>query len=203
MNIAIIGATGTFGTALTKSLLQDTDYHLTLISRHAKHIYQNSDRVTAVNADAANAEQLKTALQGAEIVYCAVSGEQLPAVAENLVKIMPELHISRLLFMGAVGIYNEIPTEMDGEDNLDNEPEQIPNRRAADIVEASGLNYTVLRPGYLRNGSSDDYVLTVKGEPAKGYISTIASVVAFAEKLMEDETLYSRESVSITKDMES
>lgn len=203
MKIAILGATGTFGSALTNGLLRDTDCHLKLISRHAESVYQNSDRVTAINADAADAEQLKNALRGAAVVYCAVSGEQLPSVAENLVKVMTELSISRLLFMGAVGIYNEIPAEMDGDDNLDNEPEQIPNRQAVDIIEASSLNYTILRPGYLRDGNADDFVLTVKGEPAKGYISTIPSVVVFAEKLMADDTLYVRQSVSITKNMEA
>lgn len=64
MRIAILGATGTFGTALTGSLLNDTEYQLTLISRHAESVYQNSERVTAINADAANAEQLSNALQG-------------------------------------------------------------------------------------------------------------------------------------------
>ena len=103
--------------------------------------------------------------------------------------------------MGAIGIYNEIPVDMDGDDNLDNEPEQIPNRQAVDIVEASSLNYTILRPGYLRDGSIDDYVLTSKGEQAKGYITTIPSVIAFAEKLINDETLYSRQSIGITKNM--
>ena len=106
------------------------------------------------------------------------------------------------MFMGAVGIYNEIPAEMDGDDNVDNEPAQIPNRDAVDIVEASNLNDTVLRPGYLREGNPDDYVLTVKGEAAKGYISTIPSVIEFVKKLIADEKLYSRESVSITKNME-
>ena len=51
--------------------------------------------------------------------------------------------------MAEVGVYNEIPDEIDGKDNLDNEPEQIPNRKAADVVETSSLNYTVLRPRYL------------------------------------------------------
>mgnify|MGYP007128042995 FL=1 len=41
---------------------------------------------------------------------------------------------------------------MDDEDNVRNNPDQIPNRKAADIVENSGLDYTVLRPGYLRDG---------------------------------------------------
>lgn len=203
MNIAILGATGTFGLALTKSLINDTDCHLTLISRHADKYYQNDSRITVVNADATNEEQLKNALKSADIVYCAVSGEQLPLVAENLVNVLPKLNISRLLFMGAVGIYNEIPADIDDDDNLDNEPEQIPNRKAVDIIEASNLNYTILRPGYLRDGSADDYIITLKGEPAKGYISTIPSVIELVKKLIADETMYSCQSVSITKDMEA
>ncbi|MGN0265473.1 MAG: NAD(P)H-binding protein [Lachnospiraceae bacterium] len=202
MNIAILGATGLFGGALVKSLLEDTDYNLTLIARHAKDEYQDNERISVINVDATNIDELENALTGTDLVYCAISGENLPLIAINLVEIMPKLGISRLLFMGAVGIYNEIPLDMDDDDNLDNEPAQVPNRKAADIVEASNLNYTVLRPGYLRVGNADDYVLTMKGEPAKGYISTTPSVIEFVKKLIADEKLYSRESVSITKDME-
>ena len=202
MNIAILGATGLFGSALVKSLLEDTDYNLTLIARHAKDEYQDNERISVINVDATNIDELENALIGTNLVYCAISGENLPLVAINLVEIMPKLGISRLLFMGAVGIYNEIPLDMDGDDNLDNEPAQIPNRKAADIVEASNLNYTVLRPGYLREGNADDYILTMKGEPAKGYISTIPSVVEFVKKLIADISLYSCQSVSITKNME-
>lgn len=104
MNIAILGATGTFGTALTNSLLNHTEYQLTLLSRHAENYYQNSERITAINIDATNAEDLRTALYGTNVVYCAISGEQLPIVAENLVNVMSSLNISRLLFMSAVGI---------------------------------------------------------------------------------------------------
>ena len=47
---------------------------------------------------------------------------------------------------------DEIADEIDGDDNLDNEPAQIPNRKATDVVEASSLNYTVLRPGLPERG---------------------------------------------------
>ena len=30
-----------------------------------------------------------------------------------------------------------------------------------DIAEESNLNYTILCPGYLRDGNADDYVLTI------------------------------------------
>lgn len=114
---------------------------------------------------------------------------------------MKKAGLRRIIFMGAVGIYDEIPADMDDEDNVRNNPDQIPNRKAADIVENSGLDYTVLRPGYLRDGDKDDFTLTFKGEQAKGYVSTIPSVVGLAVRLIHDDTLYVRQSVSITRDM--
>ena len=199
--IIILGATGTFGTALTAKLLQETDCKLTLFARHIQDKMQNSERVNVISGDATNKAALQTALQGQDIVYCAISGEQLPEVAQNLVELLPVYDIQRLLFMGAVGIYNEIPVELDDEDNVRNNPEQVPNRRAVDIVETSTLAYTVLRPGYLQAGAEDDFVLTFKGEQAKGYISTLASVVKFAVRLINDDNLYVRKRVSITKNM--
>ena len=199
-NILLLGATGTAGSALTKKLLTDTDCHLTLFARHAKDMYSDTERITVINGNANNINELKAAAQGQDVIYCAISGDALPQITENIVSTMEEIGVKRLIFMGAVGIYNEIPDEIDGEDNLDNEPAQIPNRKAVDIVEASDLNYTILRPGYLRNGTEDDFVLTVKGEAAKGYITPIPALVKFAMQLIMDDALYSRESVSITRE---
>lgn len=199
-HILLLGATGTAGSAMTEKIVSDTDYHVTLFARHAADKFSDSSRTTVVNGDAENIEDLKKAMQGQDVVYCAISGEALPQIAKNIVAAMDECGVNRLIFMGAVGIYNEIPDEIDGEDNLDNEPAQLPNRQAVDIVEASDLNYTVLRPGYLREGEENDFVLSVKGEPAKGYITTILSLVKLAVQLIADETLYARESVSITRD---
>ena len=199
-HVLLLGATGTAGSAITKKLLSDTECHVTLFARHAEDMFSDSPRTTVVNGDAEHIENLKEAMQGQEVVYCAISGEALPQIAENIVAAMGECGVKRLIFMGAVGIYNEIPDDMDGEDNLDNEPAQLPNRQAVDIVEASDLNYTVLRPGYLKEGEENDFVLSIKGEPAKGYITTIPSLVKLAVQLISDETLYARESVSITRD---
>lgn len=199
-NVLLLGATGTAGSALTKKLLAETDCQLTLFSRHAGEMYTDTDRVSVINGDAENPEELRAAMPGQDVVYCAISGDALPQIAENIVSAMHETGVKRLIFMGAVGIYNEIPDEIDGEDNLDNEPAQIPNRKAVDIVEASDLNYTVLRPGYLGDGSESDFVLTRKGEAAKGYTTPIPALVKFAVQLILNDDLYVRESISITRD---
>ena len=197
--VLILGATGTFGTALVRNLLTQTDYQLTLVSRHASSLYQSNNRQVVVDCDAADMEELNRVITGHNVVYCAVSGEDLPLVAKNLVSVLPDK--GRLILMGAVGIYNEIPEKMDGEDNVDNNPDQIPNRDAVLLIEKSNLNYTILRPGYLQNGNEQDFVLTFKGEQAKGYISTIPSVVNLATSLITDDEKYVHQSVSITKDM--
>lgn len=199
-NVLILGATGTAGCALTKKLLNDTDCHLTLFSRHAEDMYTNTERTTVVNGDAENIEELRNIISGHDVVYCAISGNELPLIAQNIVTTMSECHIQRLIFMGAVGIYNEIPDEIDGDDNLDNEPAQIPNRKAVDVVESSDLNYTILRPRYLGAGDENVFVLTLKGESAKGYTTSIPALVKFALKLILNNTLYENESVSITHD---
>lgn len=199
-NVLLLGATGTAGSALTQKLISETDCRLTLFARHAREMYADTDRVSVIDGDAETVDALKAVMPGQDVVYCAISGDALPKIAENIVAAMMESGVNRLIFMGAVGIYNEIPDEIDDEDNLDNEPAQIPNRKAVDVVEASDLNYTVLRPGYLGEGDADDFVLTMKGEAAKGYTTPIPALVKLAVQLIENDALYSRESISITQD---
>lgn len=59
-------------------------------------------------------------------------------------------------------------------------------------MKVSDLNYTVLRPGYLSEGNENDYVITVRGEVAKGYATPIPTLVKFAVQLIMDDTLYAR-----------
>ena len=199
--ILVLGASGTFGKALVKKLSKDKECYLTLASRHASACYQESERCHVVDCDAMNEADLQQVMKGCDVVYCAISGDDLPVIAANTVSAMKKKGERRLIFMGAVGIYNEIPVDMDDDDNVRNNPDQVPNRKAVDIVENSGLDYTVLRPGYLQDGDKDDFTLTFKGEQAKGYVSTIPSVVELAVRLINDDTLYLHQSVSITRDM--
>lgn len=200
--ILILGATGTFGKRLVKRLCDsDKNYHLTLVSRHATDCYDDNEQCHVVDCDATKVEKLRYIMKDCDVVYCAISGRELPIVASSIVSAMKETGVRRLIFMGAVGIYNEIPLDMDDEDNVRNNHEQVPNREAVDIVENSTLDYTILRPGYLQDGDKDDFALTFKGEQAKGYISTISSVVEWAVRLIDNDSIYICQNASITKDM--
>ena len=56
--ILLLGATGTAGSAISKKLLSDTAYHITLFARHAGEHYSEDSRTTVINGDAENMEDL-------------------------------------------------------------------------------------------------------------------------------------------------
>lgn len=64
-NVLIIGATGTLGRAATKTLLAETDAHLTLFSRSADRLpVTDQERVTMLSGNVMNAADLDKALAG-------------------------------------------------------------------------------------------------------------------------------------------
>ena len=196
MNIAILGATGKFGISLTAKLLAVTDHHLTLISTSAGRLYEDNHRITAKSVNATDARALRKALKDQDLVYFAISGDYIPVMVDTIINIIPK----RFIFMASVGIYNELEGE-GAEFNVDNDQSQIPNQYAAELIEASDVDYTIIRAGYLEHGEEDDYVITKKGETPAGYRTSMESVQKIALEIIEEPEKYSRESISVTKDM--
>ena len=196
MNIAILGATGKFGISLTAKLLAVTDHHMTLISTSAGRLYEDNHRITAKSVNATDARALRKALKDQDLVYFAISGDYIPVMVDNIININPK----RFIFMASVGIYNELEGE-GAEFNVDNDQSQIPNQYAAELIEASDVDYTIIRAGYLEHGEEDDYVITKKGETPAGYRTSMESVQKIALEIIEEPEKYSRESISVTKDM--
>ncbi|MBR0369277.1 MAG: NAD(P)H-binding protein [Methanobrevibacter sp.] len=196
MNIAILGATGKFGISLTAKLLAVTDHHLTLISTSAGRLYEDNHRITAKSVNATDARALRKALKDQDLVYFAISGDYIPVMVDNIININPK----RFIFMASVGIYNELEGE-GAEFNVDNDQSQIPNQYAAELIEASDVDYTIIRAGYLEHGEEDDYVISKKGETPAGYRTSMESVQKIALEIIENPKKYSRESISVTRDM--
>lgn len=192
-NILIIGATGTLGTAATQAFLTNSDDKLTLFARSANRInIQDESRESGFVG--VSDQDLDKALQGQDAVFAALSGN-LGAYADKIVQAMDRNGVSRLVFITSMGIYNEIPASVGEDGNLKYNPVLKPYRQAADIIEASDLEYTVVRPGWFTNGPVD-YEVTKKGEPFGGHDVSIKSIADLVEKSIDDN-LYLRESVGI------
>lgn len=193
-NVLIIGATGTIGGAVRQNLLQNTDDKLTLFARSAGRL-NVSDRETAISGDVTKDAYLDKAIAGQDAVFVALSGN-LEKFAEKIVEAMDRNNVSRLLFITSMGIYNEIPASVGASGNLQSNPMLQSYRNAADVVESSDLNYTVIRPGWFTNGPVD-YEVTSKGQPFGGHDVSISSIADFVSKAIADDSYYSHDSVGL------
>lgn len=194
-NVLIIGATGNVGGTVRQTLLDETDDQLTLFSRSADRLSINPDREKAISGSVTNDADLDKALQGQDAVFAALSGN-LGNFADHIVKAMDRNGVKRLLFITSMGIYNEIPASIGASGNLNNNPVLQTYRNAADIIEASDLNYTVIRPGWFTSGPVD-YEVTHKGEPFGGHDVSVASIADMVKKLIADPNLDSRDSIGL------
>lgn len=193
-NVLIIGATGTISGAVRQTLLNETDDKLTLFARSAGRL-NVSDRETAMAGDVTSDSDLDKAMENQDAVFVALSGP-LNRFAEKIVAAMDRNNVSRLLFITSMGIYNEIPASVGSNGNLSSNGVLRPYREAADIIESSDLNYTVIRPGWFTNGPVN-YEITRKGEPFGGHDVSVKSIADFVKNAIADDSYYSHDSVGL------
>lgn len=192
--VLIIGATGTIGGAVRQTLLNETDDQLTLFARSASRL-KTSERETVIAGDVTKDSDLDKAIAGQDVVFVALSGA-LGQFAKTIVAAMARNHVTRLLFITSMGIYDEIPASIGASGNLSHNSMLRSYREAADIIEGSNLNYTVIRPGWFTGGSVD-YEITKKGEPFGGHDVSISSIADFVKDAIADDNYYSHDSVGL------
>lgn len=192
--VLIIGATGTIGSKVRQTLLKETNNQLTLFSRRANEL-SVSDREETISGDVTNDSDLDKAVAGKDVVFVALSGN-LSKFAKKIISAMNRNNVDRLIFITSMGIYNEIPVSIGASGNLQSNPMLQSYRDAADLIESSDLNYTIIRPGWFNNGPVD-YQVTRKGEPFGGHDVSISSIADMVKKLIDDDSLYSHDSIGL------
>ena len=194
--ILIIGATGSIGSKLRKTLLEKTNYKLTLFSTRANRLQINPNREVAVSGNVNNKSDLARVIPNQDVVFAALSGN-LGTMAKNIVEAMKQTTTRRLIFISSMGIYNEIPRSIGG-GNLNENSMLRPYREAADVIEASTLDYTIIRPGWFDEGN-DNYEITKKGQPFKGHDVSRQAICNLVLKLIQQSGFGVRESLGINR----
>ena len=184
----ILGASGNIAKHVIDILVKKDDLNLTLFLRN-KNRLRNKDvsKCRIIEGDVLDYNQLKEAITGQDIVYVNLSGD-LEAMAKNIVKAMKETAVKRIIAISSIGIY-DIPLK----------PVLKPYRKLADTIEASGLDYTILRPTWFTNADEVDYEITGKGEPEKGSVISQKSLATLITKIIESPEKYSRENLGVNK----
>jgi uncharacterized protein YbjT (DUF2867 family) len=193
--VLILGANGQIARVSIDLFLKRTDAQLTLYLRNARRLenLKDSDRVRIVEGDVLDKRSLKEAMEGQDVVYANLSG-RLVEQAKNIVETMNASCVKRLIFISSMGIYDEVPGER-YRSVLDQ------YRYAAQVIEASDLDYTILRPEWLNDRDEIDYDTTHKGEPFKNPEATVSrkSVADLVVKLATTSGLEIRSSLGVHK----
>jgi uncharacterized protein YbjT (DUF2867 family) len=191
-NVLILGASGSIARVAIESFLKETESQLTLYLRNSRRVKNiASNQVRVIEGDVLDIETLKEAMMGQNVVYANLAGN-LEQMANTVVKAMNETGIKRLIWISSMGIYDEVPGKRYNS-ILD------PYRNSAAIIEASNLDYTILRPGWFTNKDEIDYEITQKGEPFKGHDVSRKSLANLIVKLAVKPGLEVRHSLGVSK----
>lgn len=186
--VLIIGASGSLARFVIDAVKALDETRLTLFVRNRRRLHQGAEQgTTVIEGDAIDFHSIRQAISGQDIVYVNLAGD-LETMGANIVKAMQDTHVERIIAISSIGIY-QTPLR----------PVLTPYRKLADIVENSGLTYTILRPDWFTSDDKIDYGLTQKGEPESGTAISRKSIAAFVAKIVENPDLHQNENLGISK----
>ena len=194
-NVIILGASGNIAKHVIDILVKKDDIKLTLFLRNKNRsgIIDVSKpalpvgRCHIIEGNVLDYDQLKEAIAGQDIVYANLSGD-LEAMAKNIVRAMDETGVTKIIFISSTGIY-DVPVRSILQ----------PYRKAVDVIEASNLEYTILRPTWFTNANEVDYEITRKGEPEKGSVISQKSLATLISRIIESPEKYICQNLGVNK----
>lgn len=199
-NVILIGANGSTSREIIPRLLEQDDVKLTLFLRRASRMQgMQNDRVRVVDGDATSLADLTGAIRGHEIVISTMGGMDLDAKTENIVKAMKAVGARHIIVISAGGIYDELPEPFNAWDKRMVGQYRPVNLKAAEVVERSGLAYTVLRPVWLTDKPTEVFQLTQKGETYQGTETSRASIGRLVADIVRDAGRYANRNLGISQ----
>ncbi len=199
MKLAIFGATGAIGSAITHEALE-RGHSVTAIVRDTTRLTITHPRLHSTQADLRNAAQVTKAMAGHDAVIASIGGRRenqhdiVPEAARILIRQMPKASVQRILWVGGAGGLEAMPglRVIDTPEFPDAwKDEALAQIKALEIFQtkADTIDWTYLSPAALiqpgkRTGTyrigTDQLVTDEKGE---SHISTQDYAVALLDEL--------------------
>lgn len=198
--VLVLGASGQIARHVIDQLADKPGVTQTLFARHPVKIHTPhplNSRI--IMGDVLNHTALEQAMVGQDVVYANLTGEDLDLQAKAVIAAMKAAGVRRLIFVLSLGIYDEVPGKFGERNNaIIGEPLR-PFRSAADAIEASGLDYTILRPAWLTDEDTIDYELTTRNEPFKGTVVSRKSVAALIADMIDKPEKHIGENIGVNQ----
>lgn len=203
--VLVLGATGKIAGHAIEALLKNTDDHLLLFTRHPQNLTNiDEDRETVIKGDTLETGSLDAAVEMADVVYANLRNPEIEQQAKNIVAAMDKNGVKQLVWISSIGIYDEVPGKFGDWNNemLGGGQENSylgTYRKAADVISASDLDYTIIRPAWLTDKDGVDYETTNRGEDFKGTEVSRKSIGYFVAKVIANPSEYARMDLGVNK----
>lgn len=199
MKVLILGAAGQIGKMVTDNLLNQTDFDLVLYGRNVSTRLADraSNRVTLVDGIFEDTGKIAASLEGIDAVYLSFVAKD--DLIKPIVETLEANGVKRFIVANIPDIYQEITGKFQKWYRENTGIMWTSSRRkAADIVEASNLDYVILRITWLYNEEGNTRLhITEKGEPFVEAQVTRQAVAQFVTDLLANKAKYHRASLGL------
>ena len=188
--VVIFGAAGHTGKYITRKMQAEQDIEVSVFVRNpAKFEGMDLTGVNVMQGDALNAEDVKKALEGQDVLLCSLEGD-VRSMAKNIMSALAEMSVNRIIWITGMGIHHEITGLRSMMLNMlaKQRPDYI---EAADIIAASPAVTTLLRCLGIKDGENTKYFLTKEGvQPSRKNIDR-AGIAQCMYDLIKNEKCWS------------
>jgi len=197
--VLILGASGQIARWVVQMLGGHQNIEQTLLIRDpAKLNGDEPANAKVVIGDVMDKPLLLDLMQGQNVVYANLAGD-VDLQTECILDAMRAKGINRLIFVNSLGIYDEVP-RLFGEWNRREIGQYLPPyRQSADLIEASDVDYTILRAAWLQDEDEVDYEITTRDEPFKGTEVSRKSVAALVTDIVLQPERLVRANLGVNK----
>lgn len=188
MHFLLLGATGRVGTRVLERALAD-NHKVTALVRDPQKVNQQSGQFTLLQGDACNPGDIRRSLENVDVVISCLNTDGGTVLTEStplLIEAMRAQGVRRVVTIGTAGILQshehpgllryETPDTRRSSTRAAGE-----HRKAWELLQASGLAWTVVCPTYLPDGEAlGNYRVARDFLPEDGKSISVGDTAAFA-----------------------
>lgn len=206
MKLLILAANGQIARLVEDRILTDPkfkDVDLTLFLRRPERLsaLKGNPRVTLVDGDLNNVDDVMNAAKGQDMIFSAVvDHDDQNRPTRNIIAAAKANGVKRVIETSLLGLYREVPGEFgrwNNETCFAGHPEGTAPVKADEMLEQSGLDYTTLRLPWLNDRDEVKYTLTHRHDQFVGVSGSRKSIADVVCRIVLDPALGSHDSLGI------
>ena len=198
--VVIFGAAGHTGKYLTRKMQETADIELSvLVQNPAKFGDMDMTGVHVIQWNALNAEHVRRAMEGQDVLLCSLMMGNVLTIAKNIVAALAETSVKRIIWITGIDFFhNAVEGELGVMLNLVAK-QRTDNIEAVDTIAASNAVTTILHCPSIRDGDNEVYMLMKEDKLVllRNVVDRAAIAQCMAD-MIHDETLGRNKSLSIT-----